>query len=119
MEDIIAVEVTTDTGTACYFLTWGRIQDTVNPDPVAAVVLSVADRFATPGAPASARVCLTLQEAASAPWFYEYFFGFCQRPIPYGKKYGQWRKRMDKRMRAGKEIAFAGPVRDYAKSSGN
>lgn len=109
MEDIVAVAVTTDTGAVTYFLTWGRIQHPVDREPLADLVLSVASRFMTPGAPVSARVCDSLQEASSAPSFYEYFFTFCQRPIPFGDGYESWRAEVDQRMRAGKEIAGIGP----------
>ena|SRR5437764_6402405 len=109
MEDIVAVAISTDAGAVCYFLTWGRIQDAVDPGPLEAVVLANARRFAMPGEPVSARICRTLQEAAGAPWFYEYFFKFCQRPIPFGPKYKKWRKRIKRRMETGREIAFIGP----------
>jgi hypothetical protein len=101
MEDIVAVAITTDTGTVCYALTWGRIQDTVDPTALEAVVLANARRFGTPGTPVSAKLCGTLQEAAGAPWFYENFFDFCQNPIPFGPKYKKWRKRIRRRMEAG------------------
>jgi len=109
MEDIVAVEVTTDTGAVTYFLTWGRIQDSRDPEPLERVIMSVVGRFATPGAAVAARVCDSLQEASSAPYFFEYYFGFCQRPIPFGRGYGRWRSKMDKLMRTGKEIAGVGP----------
>src|SRR5437899_1029254 len=109
MEDIVAVAITTDAGAVCYVLTWGRIQDTVRPTALEAVVLANARRFATPGEPVSARLCQTLQEAASAPWFYENSFDFCQRPIPFGPKYKKWRKRIKRLMETGREIAFIGP----------
>ncbi len=109
VEDIVAVEVTTDSGQRCYFLTWGRIQDNVDPEPLEAVIMSVASRFATPGVPVRARLCTTLQEARDAPDFFESFFSFCQRPIPFGDGYEEWRTQMDERMRAGHEIAAIGP----------
>ena len=108
MEDIVAVEVQTDGG-PCYFLTWGRIQDKVDPAPLAAVVMSVVTHFKLPGAPLRARVCDSLQEARDAPYFYEYFFSFCQTRIPFGDQYQEWRAHMDERMRAGHEIAAIGP----------
>jgi hypothetical protein len=109
MEDIVAVEVTTDTGAVTYFLTWGRIQDQVDPEPLESLVMSVVGKFATPGTAMSARLCDSLQEASSAPYFFEHYFGFCQQPIPFGKGYDKWRSKMDKLMRAGKEIAGVGP----------
>lgn len=109
MDDIVAVEVTTDTGAVTYFLTWGRIQDQVDTEPLESLVMSVVGKFATPGAGVSARVCDSLQEASSAPYFFEHYFGFCQQLIPFGDGYDRWRSKMDELMRAGKEIAGVGP----------
>jgi hypothetical protein len=109
MEDIVAVEVTTDTGAVTYFLTWGRIQDPVDPEPLESLIMSVVGKFKTPGSAVSARVCGSLQEASSAPHFFESYFGFCQQPIPFGRGYGRWRSKMDNLMRGGREIAGVGP----------
>jgi hypothetical protein len=110
VEDLVAIEVRTKRGQFCYFLTWGRIQDAVDPAPLAELILSVADQFSVPGAPDSARVCGSLQEARGAPLFYEGLFEFAQRPIPFGPDYETWRIETDAKMRTGKEIYFAGPV---------
>jgi hypothetical protein len=109
VEDIVAVEVTTNSGGTCYFLTWGRIQDRVDPGPLEALIMSVVSKFKTPGTPVQARLCGSLQEARDAPHFYECFFSFCQNPIPFGDGYDDWQRRMDERMRAGYEIAAIGP----------
>jgi len=109
VEDIVAVEVTTDTGRRVYLLTWGRIQDRVDPQPLERLIMAVAGRFKMPGRPVSARVCDSLQAAAAAPYFYECFFGFCQKPIPFGDGYEAWRHERDERMREGYEIAAVGP----------
>lgn len=110
MEDIVALEVTTDIGRRTYFLTWGRIQDPVDPGPLETLAMRVVGKFATPGTPVRARVCDSLQEAREAPYFFEHFFGFCQKQIPFGDGYEAWRERMDERMRAGHEIASLGPI---------
>jgi hypothetical protein len=39
MDDIVAVEIRLATGENRYFLTWGRIQDAVEPKPLAELVL--------------------------------------------------------------------------------
>lgn len=108
MEEVVAVAVETTNG-PCYFMTWGRIQHAVDAEPVEAIVLAAAVGFATPGTPVSARLCDSLQEVAQTPLFHELFFGFCNRPIPDGRRYEQWRKRMDARMRSGREISYLGP----------
>ncbi len=109
MHDIVAVEVSTDSGRICYFLTWGRVQDPVDPAPLEGLIMEVVPRFKTPGRPVRARVCAALEEAKDAPLFFEYFFTFCQRPIPFGEGYPEWRRRTDVQMRAGHEIAAIGP----------
>lgn len=109
MEDIVVVEVRTDENRLTYFMTWGRIQHRVDPEPLAALVLRVSPKFKMPGRPVAARVCDSLQEASDAPFFFEYFFGFCQKPIPFGDGYEDWRQQMDERMQNGYEIAGLGP----------
>jgi hypothetical protein len=111
MDDLVAVEVRLADGGRRYFVTWGRIQDAVDPEPLCEVVLSAARHVSLRGDPVSARVCETLREAADsaeAPYFWECFFTFCQRPIPFGENYGEWRAAMDEAMRRGKEIAYCG-----------
>jgi len=110
MEDIVAVELSTTEGTVCYFVTWGRIQNRVDPEPLERLILKVADHFAIPGTPASARLCESLQDAREAPFFYEAIFDFAQKTIPFGSGYEKWRRRMDKRMRRGQEMYCAGPI---------
>ena len=113
MEDIVAVELSTTEGTVCYFVTWGRIQNRIDPEPLERLILKVADHFAIPGTPESARLCESLQDAREAPFFYEAIFDFAQKTIPFGSGYEKWRRRMDKRMRRGQEIYCAGPFDEY------
>ena len=112
MDDVVAVAVHTDTDHVCYFVTWGRIQDAVDPTGVEQVVLAAAQSFATPGKPVTARICRTLQEARDAPYFYEAIISFAQQAIPFGvDTYEPWRASMNDAMRAGKHINFVGPTR--------
>lgn len=108
MEDLIAVEVELADGGTRYFLTWGRIQDPVDPTPVCELVLHHASHLE----PASARVCSALREAAesdSAPYFYDGLFDFAQHgPIPYGDGYEIWRAERAAAMEAGREIYDCG-----------
>ena len=109
MEDLVAVEVTTDTGDSCRFVTWGRIQDAVDPAPLEHLIMSVASNFAVTGGPKSVA---SLRDATgrtrSAP-VYEALFSFAQQPIPFGDRYDELRRERDQQMRLGKEIYFAGP----------
>lgn len=110
MEHLVAVELATLEGPVCYFVTWGRIQDTVDPEPLEHLIMSVPDHFALPGTPASARLCDSLRDAREAPFFYEALFEFAQKRIPFGSGYEKWRLRMDKLMQQGKEIYSFGPI---------
>ena len=109
MEDVVAVEVTTEDGHRAYFMTWGRIQDAVDPEPIERLMLKVAHRFAIGGVASGARLCDSLQEARDAPYFYEALITFAHQPIPFGPDYAKWRRRVQRRMRDGKEIYFLGP----------
>jgi hypothetical protein len=108
VEDLIAIEVTLADGGSRYFLTWGRIQDPVDPAPVCDLVV----RHAAHLKPASARVCSTLREAAesdAAPYFYDGLFDFAQRgAIPRGDGYEAWRAERATAMEAGREIYDCG-----------
>jgi hypothetical protein len=108
VEDIVAVEVRLADGQRRYFLTWGRIQDPVDPRPLAEVVLRNLTAFALDGEPVSARVLRDLRAAASAPHFGECFFQMCQRPIPFGSGYEQWRKQVATEQEQGKALWYLG-----------
>ena len=113
MEDIVAVAVKLSSGQEVFFLTWGRIQDTVNPKPLAQLILEQSQRFSL-GEPAlSARVCSSLHEAAQQPLFYEGFFSFCQKHVPYGPEYTVWRQEILELMQQGKELYFLGNPQRY------
>lgn len=108
MDDIVAVAVRRDEGLDCYFLTWGRIQATVDPEPLQDLLMRVVSKFATPGRAVSAKVCNTLREASGEPYFYECFFGMCQKQIPFGTDYNAWRAKVAREMETGKQIWFCG-----------
>ena len=108
MEDIVAVRVELQDGTHRFFLTWGRIQERVDPEPLEQLIFDRCEAFDLGGTPIKASLCGTLQEAVSAPYFYECFFMMGQQTIPFGKKYNKWQKQMDKKMRDGKELYYLG-----------
>ena len=112
MDDWVAVEVKTDSGKSGFFVTWGRIQDAVDPRPLEELTLRVGTRFAIGGTPVSARVCASLREAATQPDFYEALLTFAQKPIPYGEGYDEWRGEMAKRMEEGRDFCFLGAGSD-------
>jgi hypothetical protein len=108
MENIVAVAVRIDTGEDRYFLTWGRLHDPVDPEPLEALILSKSSRFALGGRPVSARHCLTLQEAAAQPYFYECFFSMCQKVRSRDRDYDEWAEQTRQLMAQGKEIYYLG-----------
>ena len=108
MDDVIAVEVRLADGGRRYFLTWGRIQDAVDPGPVRDLVLRFARSCSLGGVPVSARVCATLREAAGSPYFYECFLSFARRPVPAEEEYPAWKAEIAVKMAAGQEISYCG-----------
>jgi hypothetical protein len=49
-----------------------------------------------------------LQEAASAPYFFEALLKFAQVPIPFGEDYERWRQSRAAAMAEGREFYFLG-----------
>ena len=112
MDDWVAVEVRTDTAQTGFFITWGRIQDAVDPGPLEGVILRAATRFQIGGKPLSARVCSSLKDAASQPYFYEALLAIAQKPIPYGQGFEAWRRERAEAMNEGRDIYFLGQAAD-------
>jgi hypothetical protein len=119
MEDIVAVEVRLKTGESRYFMTWGRIQDTIDPKPLAELILRHASTFAIADEPESARVLGSLHYAVQdSPLFFEALFSLASEGIPFGRRYEQWRKKKAREMEAGKEIwhlSHFGPPPGFAR----
>ena len=108
MEDIVAIRVRLSSGESRYFLTWGRIPEAVDPEPLLSIVRNNLHRFALGGAPELVELCPTLQDAAGAPYFFEALFTMSQRPIPFGTGYKAWRKRIQAALKNGQEIHYLG-----------
>ena len=83
-----------------------RIQDTVGPKPLAALVFRNAARFHLDGDPVSARVLWSLHQAAQAPYFYECLFQMAQTQMPLGDGYEAWRLQTAEAMERGKELWY-------------
>jgi hypothetical protein len=111
VEDVVAVAVDLADGSSRYFLTWGRIQDKVDPGPVCEAVLRYAWSCSLGADPEGARLCATLREAADsrdAPYFYECFLALASQPVPRGAEYAAWRVEKAGEMAAGREIWYCG-----------
>lgn len=118
MEDIVAVRVKLSSGRSRYFLTWGRIPEAVDPQPLLAIVRGNLHRFDLGGTPKTVEMCPTLQDASGAPYFFETLFELAQRPIPFGPGYKAWRRRTLAAMKTGRELHYLGRRRWKGSSGG-
>ena len=109
MDDIVAVAVRLSSGRRRYFLTWGRTQSAVDATEIEALILRNAGAFDLRGKAIQARLCATLQEASTQPYFYEAFFMMCAKGLPSaGRQSAKWKGRIARLMRKGKEIYYLG-----------
>lgn len=108
MEDVIGVAVRLEDGTERFFVTWGRIQDPVDPGPVARLVLRQSRGFDLGGVAVGARVCWSLAEARDAPYFFEALVEFASSSIPDGERYEEWRAQIAEEMEMGRHISYLG-----------
>jgi hypothetical protein len=108
MEDIVALRVKLVTGEERFFLTWGRVLDPVDPEPLISCAGQHVDKWSLGGDVAGIELCATLQEAAHAPYFFESFFRLCQRRVPYGGAYEEWREQMLGELQSGRELHYLG-----------
>ena len=98
----MAVAVELASGERRYFITWGRIQDNVDPVPLEALVLSHASPFDLGGSAVAARVCLNLQEARNEPYFYESLVDIAREP--HSADHLEWRPRTAEAVTEGKAL---------------
>jgi hypothetical protein len=108
MDHLVAIAIELAGGAKRFYMTWGRIQHPVDPEPLEQLVLRYCVRNDLGGNPHKARMCQTLQEASHAPYFYEALFSFCQTRIPFGDQYESWRSERDERMQRGEELYYLG-----------
>jgi hypothetical protein len=64
VDDVVAVKVELADGTSRYFLTFGRIQDVVEPGPLCELVLSHAAPYVLGTNVVGASICSRMREAA-------------------------------------------------------
>ncbi len=108
MDRLVAIAVELAGGAQRFYITWGRIQHPVDPEPLEQLVLRYCVRDDLGGNPLTARICRTLQEAHHAPYFYEALFSFGQTLIPKGDQYEPWRTALYERMQRGEELYYLG-----------
>jgi hypothetical protein len=109
VEEVVAVELETQSGDTHYVVTWGRVQHTVDPTELETLVLDASAKF-VPDALA-ARACTSLSDARDAPYFYEALIHFASEiakrdiaPTPFD----EWAPRTDAEMRAGRHLYYLG-----------
>jgi len=102
VENVVAVAVHLDTGQRRFFMTWGRIQDTVNSTALEDLVLKHAAGCDLGGVPTRAETCSSLRDASDAPYFFEALIDFAREPWP--EHYDAWRSRIAQEMSVGKHL---------------
>ncbi len=107
MEDLVAVKVTDEEGKPHYFITWGRIFDAVDPEPLLQAITPHLSSFGLKNF-TGISLCRSLREASNQPYFYEALWKFGQKKIPFGKNYNSWRKKQKKAIQKGKETSYLG-----------
>ena len=108
MEDIVAIRVRVKDNTDHFFLTWGRLPESVNERPLLDAVRNNLRKFSLPSEPIAVSLCDSLQEASHAPYFYESLFVLSQKRIPYGKRYAAWAANTWQLIREGNELYYLG-----------
>lgn len=108
MEDIVAIRIKLSSGESRYLLTWGRIPEVIDAEPLLSLVRDKLDRFDLGGTPKVVELCPTLQDASEAPYFFEALFKMSQRPIPFGSGYKAWSKRTLVSLKNGQELYYLG-----------
>ncbi|MBK7884053.1 MAG: hypothetical protein IPJ81_09835 [Chitinophagaceae bacterium] len=76
MEDIVALKVKLKSGECRYLMTWGRIQDSVDPEPLETLM---AEKISFGVEIESVTLCKTLQEASKEPLFLKLFYIFTNK----------------------------------------
>ncbi|QXC62251.1 hypothetical protein KSP35_05435 [Aquihabitans sp. G128] len=108
VDDVVAVEVTLEDGEHRFFLTFGRLHDSVDPEPLEALVLARCSRFALGGEAVTARVCWTLQAASSEPYFYECLSEITARRAVLAGSDEHWQERIRQEMDDGRHLFYLG-----------
>jgi hypothetical protein len=111
MEDLIAFRVVNGEGESYFFMTWGRVVDSVDPAPLFRAVRPHLTKFHGIDRVRSMHMCRSLQEASRTRYFFEALFTFASEGIPFGvKTYPRWRAKVRRRIAQGKEIDWRGPA---------
>ena len=108
MEDVIAIRARTDQGQVRYWLTWCRLFDPVDPEPMIAAVRPHLRWSDKQGEIVEITVCVSLQEASDQPYFYEGLFWLGQTHIPFGDGYNAWKHAKRDELADGRALFYLG-----------
>ena len=104
MEDIVGIKVVDHEKGKVAFLTWGRVFDRVDPEPLEKAV-GVALTNLGFNKVKSVKVCHSLQDVVNHTYFFEGLVAMSWKPIPSGeKKHKLWVARMRRAISHGKEL---------------
>lgn len=109
----MAVRVELADGDSRFFLTWGRIQDPVDPAPLERIVLGHCRTHDLGGEAVSAQVCWSLQDARNSTYFCEALIHLAAESPGPGTR-SAWRARVAAEMDEGRHLYFLGRPRPGA-----
>jgi hypothetical protein len=118
VDDIVAIRVKLASGGERFFLTYGRIFDTVEATGTLDAVAENLSKFDLGGRPVRVELCHSLQEAKDQPYFFEAVFSLAQTPIPLGAKYKAWRRKIAKEMESGQHLHYLGRRKRFGRRRG-
>jgi|SRR6266850_1197486 len=109
MDDIVAIRVSDKKKGNVAFLTWGRVFDSTDPQPLKnAVASAVAKRFGLRDI-VSIEICESLQDVTRHKYFFEALIAVSSKPIPYGRRtYKPWAAKMRREIKNGKALYSLG-----------
>ena len=107
MEAVVAIKVVDEKGIEHFFMTWGRVFNAVDPEPLFRAIKPYLPKFGV-SPTSSMTLCESLREASSQRYFYEALFFFGQTKIPFGDEYSSWCEQQCEKIECGKEIYYLG-----------
>jgi hypothetical protein len=108
MDDVIAIRVIEENGGSVAFLTWGRLFDPVDPSEILEAAEKSLSTFGIREY-TKLKVCDNLGEVAGERYFYEGLIELASQ-LRDARRHGykSWRKKMAKRVKAGRGLYFLG-----------
>jgi hypothetical protein len=107
MEDIVAIKASDAGGKHHFFMTWGRVFDRTDPQPLLDAVGRHLPQFGL-SEPRHLEICATLQEAREEPYFFEALVLFARQPAIDAAHRAEWEARCRERVNSGKDIYHLG-----------